>query len=799
MRVVLRFGLVGLFCVGLAVAVVVGLTQPEISKTIQEMVDRQAREPVVEADETIAPEALDRALNSPPFPLFSTGGFESAGYPTAGRYMAPIADRSSLEEIQRAVSGRARRGIAELSAELNGIPRLAPDGGIRRLRTRAAIGYLSMYEGQFDEAAKWIELALTEGEGAGMPPGLRANLEALLGVIHLRRGETENCVACLGPSSCIFPIAEEAVHQFPSGSREAIDHFTSYLAQRPEDLGVRWLLNLAYMTLGEYPERVPPGLLVPLDRMGSKVDVGRFENVASKVGLGSRGPNMAGGSLFDDFNGDDWPDVLTTSFDADLGASLFLNRGDGTFDDHSETSGLASQPLAVNASQADFDNDGNLDVLMVRGGWETPFRLSLMRNQGDGTFEDVTVKAGLAEPIASHSGAWGDFDNDGFVDLFVCGEYAAAPEDGLFGGEGSLMVSDPRNRCRLYWNRGDGTFENVAEAAGVLNDRYAKGAAWGDYDDDGRLDLYVSNFGAGNRLYHNNGDGTFTDVAARLGVSQPISSFACWFWDFDNDGRLDLFVNDYQGDLYDVAASALGEPAHSTSHPRLYRNLGEEGFRDVSTEAGLDRIALAMGASFGDIDNDGFLDIYLATGLPGYSALMPNLLFKNESGRRFEDVTIASGTGHLQKGHGVSFADWDDDGDLDLFVESGGAVPGDRAFNLLFQNPGPKRHWLKVRLVGTRSNRAALGAKIRVDVKRADGTMRSIYRRVGGGSSYGGNSLVELIGLGDATEVASLTINWPSSGVSQTFHGLEADRTVEITEGSDALRVVAGRSGEMDD
>ena len=199
-----------------------------------------------------------------------------------------------------------------------------------------------------------------------MPAGLRANLEALLGVIHLRRGETENCLDCRGPSSCILPIAAAAVHQRPSGSREAIRHFRAYLDQRPEDLGVRWLLNIAYMTLGEYPDMVPPGQLIPLEPFRSPRDVGRFENVAPRVGLGVRGANMAGGSIFDDFTGDGLPDILTSSFDVDLGASLFVNRGNGTFEDRSGPSGVASQPLAVNTSQADFDNDGWLDVLLLR-------------------------------------------------------------------------------------------------------------------------------------------------------------------------------------------------------------------------------------------------------------------------------------------------------------------------------------------------------------------------------------------------------------------------------------------------
>jgi FG-GAP-like repeat/ASPIC and UnbV len=781
-------GLGAIGCVALAVGGSILLTDPQASATIDRAVRWGSRQ---------IPSRPSGGQHSPvppsagPFPLFSSRGFETAGFGTAGRYTGTIVDRGSLAQVRAAVKGRAERGIEDLSARLRSIAPDSPDSALLRFQLQASMALLLMYEGKFDEAAISTRSALAERTETQVPADLRANLEALLGVISLRRGETENCIECVGPSSCIFPIALEAVHQRPSGSREAIRHFLAYLNKRPEDLGVRWLLNIAYMTVGEYPDKVPPGYLIPLEPFRSRLYVGRFENVAQPAGLNVRGANMAGGSVFDDFSGDGLPDILTSSFDVDLGASLFVNRGDGTFEDRSVSSGLASQPLAVNTSQADFDNDGHLDVLLLRGGWETPYPLSLLRNKGGGVFEDVTTTAGLAEPIASHSGAWGDFDNDGNVDLFVCGEFGTTDQDGLYPGAGNLSLSDPRNRCRLYRNRGDGTFVNVAETALVCNDRFAKGAAWGDYDGDGFIDLYVSNFGGGNRLFHNRGDGTFDDVAPQLGLTKPEHGFSCWFWDFDNDGRLDLYVCGYSGDLQAAVASALGLPTSPETHPRLYRNLGAAGFRDVTTDAGLDRVILAMGSSFGDIDNDGFLDFYLGTGLPGYSALVPNLLFKNVDGRRFEDVTSASGTGHLQKGHGVSFADWDSDGDLDLFVESGGAVPGDKAYNLLFANPGNGRHWLKIKLVGTKTNRAALGAKIQVDLKQPDGSIRSIYRQVGGASSYGGNSLVEHIGLGDTQSDVNVKITWPASRSRQTLEGIAIDQFIELTEGIESPRVLS--------
>ena len=406
--------------------------------------------------------------------------------------------------------------------------------------------------------------------------------------------------------------------------------------------------------------------------------------------------------------------MFTSSVNGELGACLFISRGDGTFEDRSAAAGLGAQVYALNTAHADYDNDGNLDVVLLRGAWENPARLSLLRNKGGGVFEDVTMACGLGEPLTTQSAVWGDYDNDGLVDLFVCGE---------FHGESP----DPRNLCRLYHNQGDGTFKNVAERAGVANERFAKGSAWGDYDGDGRLDLFVSNLDGPCRLYHNEGDGRFRDVALKVGVAGPAyhHSFSCWFWDFDNDGRLDLFVNDYNSTLADVAASYLGLKPKDAGHPRLYRNLGAEGFRDVSVEAGLDRPIPAMGANFGDIDNDGYLDAYFGTGWTSYSGLVPNVLLKNIEGRRFEDVTDSTRTGHLQKGHGVSFVDWDCDGDLDLFIVLGGAYPGDQAFNVLFQNPGHGRHWLKVKLVGTKTNRSALGARIEVELERAQRRRRA--------------------------------------------------------------------------
>lgn len=729
---------------------------------------------------TPAPQADSRPVDRAPFSL-DNAQIADAGVVLANLYTGEGSDSRSLDEFKAAIAQRAPQALAAIEAQLKQLGQPSGRDAIAAAGLYFKRSSLEMYEGRFDDARASIEQAMTRGRAAGMPDSDEAAMTALLGIIALRRGEVENCIHCVGPSSCILPIAKEGVHTVPAGSREAIEHFNRYLEMVPGDLRVRWLLNLAHMTLGQYPQQVPPQFVVPLDTLESTADVGRFRNVAPLVGLTARGPNQAGGSLFDDFTGDGLPDLLVTSLDVDRGASLFVNRGDGQFEDRSDQAGLADQVYALNLARADIDNDGDLDVVLLRGGWETPMRLSLLRNEGQGSFADVTIEAGLDEPIATEAAAWGDYDNDGLVDLFVCGEYRSP-----FGD--NPAEPDPRNRCRLYHNEGRGRFVDVAEAAGVAEEQCSKGCAWGDYDGDGRLDIFVSCYNTRCRLFHNEGSGKFRDVAQELDVTGPERGFACWFWDYDNDGRLDLYVNDYRTSLAEFVAVSLKAPIKRWSQPRLYRNLGDDGFEEVSSTVGLDRAMMPMGANFGDVDNDGYLDFYQGTGRMALEALVPNLMFKNDSGRRFDDVTISSGTGHLQKGHGISFADWDCDGDLDLFVTAGGGVPGDRAYNLLFENPGHGRHWLKVKLAGTRSNRAALGAQLQAVVEGADGTRRSIFRTIGNNGSFGGNSLVESLGLAEASVVAELIVTWPTSGTTQTFRNIPADQAIEITEGAEGFQ-----------
>ena len=308
--------------------------------------------------------------------------------------------------------------------------------------------------------------------------------------------------------------------------------------------------------------------------------------------------------------------------------------------------------------------------------------------------------------------------------------------------------------------------------------------AAGDYDDDGDPDFYVSNFRGANFLYRNNGDRTFTDVAAAAGVPGADRGFPAWFFDYDNDGRDDLFAASYFLSLEETARSYLGLPLNAAPM-KLYRNAGSGRFVDVTTAAGLNKALMPMGANFGDIDNDGFLDIYLGTGSPSYVSLAPSLLLRNKAGQSFADVTVSSGTGEMHKGHGVAFADLDGDGDDEIVFKVGGAAPGDAHAFRLFQNPGHGNDWLGVKLVGVRSNRAAIGARLKVTVEGADGARRSMHRTVNSGGSFGASPLEQHVGLGKASRVVEVEVRWPASGTRQVFTDVPKNQVIEIREMAD--------------
>src|SRR6202522_2491778 len=631
-----------------------------------------------------------------------------------------------------------------------------------------------------DELEKQYAAALVEAHGGNMREAIEhweicfriaqtdlpdrvPLIEEVLGDALLHKAEMDNNVSHLPGNRCICPPAPPATYpkyKETADVEKAIQYFSKYLEARPDDLEVKWILNLAYMTLGEYPDGVPAKYRIaePAREVPGE-SVGRFVDVAHEAGLDSF--QLSGGVIVEDFENRGLFDVVTSSYDVCGHLLYFHNNGDGTFSDRSEATGLAKIAAGANVIQADYNNDGCMDILVLRGGWQVPMPLSLLRNNCDGTFTDVTRESGLADHLfATQTAAFADIDNDGWIDLFV---------------------ADEQGPSQLYHNRGDGTFENISLGAGVDRTRFTKGVVTGDYDNDGYPDFFVSNIRGDNFLYHNNHDWTFTDVAASAGVQQSWQSFGTWFFDYDNDGWPDLFVASDYASVEETMRTYLGL-GHNAGPMKLYKNMRNGTFKDVTTEVGLDKVFMPMGANYGDVDNDGFFDIYLGTGNPSYASLLPNVLLHNKEGKFFTDVTASSGTGELHKGHAVAFADIDNDGDEDLLAEIGGAVPGDSHAFRLFENPGNGNDWISLHLVGVKTNRAAIGARIKVTVQNESKATRSIYRTVGSGGSFGASPLTQHIGLGKSARVIDLEVWWPTSNSRQNFSNVATDQFLEIKE-----------------
>ena len=588
-----------------------------------------------------------------------------------------------------------------------------------------------------------------------------------LGLAYLRIGENENCVNCANGESCILPIRNLGVHEKQDGSKMAVKHFELLLEKEPDHVAARWLLNIAYMTLGQFPDRVPSEFLIAPDRFESTVEFPRFKNIATTCGLSTI--SLSGGAIVDDFDADGDLDVVTSSWDTNHQMRFFKNS-DGQFTDATNEANLTGLYGGLNLIHADYDNDDDLDIYVMRGAWMGELgRMpnSLLQNDGNGHFRDVTFESGMSEHYPSQTAAWLDFDNDGDLDLYVGNEIYP---------------------CQLFRNDGE-QFVDVAEDANVGNEEFVKGVTCGDFNNDRFPDIYVSNQGGNNRLYVNNRNGKFTDMAEELGVTGPNMSLPTWFWDYNQDGILDIFVGSYSDGQSYISQKYLDEPP-SAELCRLYEGDGNGGFRDVAEERLLTHHTQTMGANFGDLDNDGFPDFYLGTGYPNYDGLMPNLMFWNRFGEAFSDVSAAGGFAHLQKGHAIAFADIDDDGDQDVFQEMGGAFPGDGAADCLYLNPGFKNSWIKIKLIGTRSNRSAIGARIKVDTTELE-NRRSIYKWVNCGGSFGENPLRQEIGLGAAVGIERIEIYWPTTDVTQEFHNVAVNQTIEIVEGATEFSVTS--------
>jgi enediyne biosynthesis protein E4 len=463
--------------------------------------------------------------------------------------------------------------------------------------------------------------------------------------------------------------------------------------------------------------------------------------------------------------------------------TLWHQDADLKFTDITEKAGLTRKGWGMGVAVADFDNDGNLDLFVTGYGGS-----ALYRNKGNCTFEDVTDKAGVRGGGFSTGAAWADYDRDGNVDLFVsryvhvdinnlpafgstkfCQFKGAPVQCGPWGMEGETDL--------LYHNRGDGTFEEVSKKAGVDDPEkyYGLGVTWGDYDNDGWPDLFVADDATPNHLYHNNRDGTFTDEAMVGGIAlnsegQALGSMGVTWGDYDHSGRLSMFITEF-----------------ADQPNTLYKNQGARQFEDVAMSSHLGQASLPLvgwGTAFFDMDNDGWLDLFVANGhvypqmdaVKGSAAYAePMLLHRNLRNGTFEEVSKAAGIADmpLKSRRGAAFGDIANNGNIDIVVLNVGEPP-----SLLLNTNKNSNHRVLFHLVGTKSNRAAIGA--RVTIKTSGVTQFDEVR--GGGSYLSQNDLRLHFGLGPATRIDSVEVRWPS-GKTESFKDVAGDKIYTIVEG----------------
>jgi enediyne biosynthesis protein E4 len=487
-----------------------------------------------------------------------------------------------------------------------------------------------------------------------------------------------------------------------------------------------------------------------------------------------------------DFDGDGWQDIYFVNgrdlYNRGISVhnALYRNNRDGTFTDVTDKAGVPGTGYGLGCVWGDYDNDGFPDLFVTQYG-----RNVLYHNNGDGTFTDVTDKAGVAGlefGTLFHSGAtFFDYDRDGKLDLYVGGYVALGPDSKRYCQLGGVRSSCPPQAYGgspdiLYHNNGDGTFTNVTKVAKIYQPEgknLSVGA--GDYDNDGWPDIFVANDGLYAYLYHNEHNGTFTEVGLPAGMAvagqgQIMAAMCISLGDYDNDGWLDLYISDFQ---------------KSSDH--LWHNSGKGYFDEVSGPAGITvptREVLSFGGGFFDYDNDGWLDLFIANGhvYPEVEQVTPeihykqiNTLFHNEGNGKFVETTRLAGIGARKPyvGRGVAFADFDNDGFIDLVVGNNGDPP------LLLHNSGNNgNHFINFKLVGVKSNRDAMGARVRV----VAGGISQIREIAGGGSYLSQSDLRANFGLGKATRAETVEVQWPS-GQHQVFRNVEVDKFYLIEEG----------------
>jgi tetratricopeptide (TPR) repeat protein len=585
----------------------------------------------------------------------------------------------------------------------------------------------------FAESIRYFQLALERN----VPVQQRAEILREIGASHYRAGQ--------------YIEAARAFYRAMEALPNAVD---------------AWLLRVSVDQSGQKDFAIPSGMDFPLAEAAPAPASLSFRDAAREFGVNRFDGN--GTCAFGDIDGDGREDLLLAGSGTFLGA--YRNEGD-RFREVTEQFGLAGVPSGYSLNLIDYDNDGRLDLYMAMNGWNGPMPNRLYRN-ASGRFVAVPKAGGADDPGSGFVSVWGDLDNDGFIDLVVAN---GVLKDG----------STPQ----VYRNRGDGTFVNVTLAAGIKEPptHGTIGAALGDYDRDGDLDIFFNGLvNSPNRLYRNDGGMRFTDVSRASGVAaQPLhNGFVAFFTDYNNDGWPDLLVTSLAP--WDAVVGGLMKtfrtPDRGALHAdstRLFRNRRDGTFQDVTAEAGLGYPMGVMGAGVADLDNDGHVDFYFGTGDPQLSRIEPNRWFHNEGNGTFRDVTRWLNLSQPgKKGHGVCFTDIDRDGDLELYAQLGGHYSGDHAENAFYRNlKGSDNNWLQVELEGVKSNRFGIGATV---VVTAGDLTQS--REMKGSEGFGATSAYLLhFGLGRRSKIDSVEVRWPG-GRAQRIDPPKINSRIRVKE-----------------
>ena len=380
--------------------------------------------------------------------------------------MAALLDQIYREQDWKTDPNKDAERIQALQTQLASNPSLRDE-----LKLREALAESQLKSGDSAAAVEQLEKirSIFKDQGLAPSPAFDKLVRDTLAISYLRLGEQENCLHYHGQDSCLYPIKAGGVHHATKGAEGALRELTAALEKDPSDLLSRWLLNIAAMTLGKYPDDVPEKWRVPPSTFASEYDIGRFYDVATDTGLIIN--NHSGGAIMEDFDGDGLLDIMVSSSGPRDQLRLFHNNGDGTCTERTAEAGLTGELGGLNIAVTDYNNDGHPDVLILRGGWwgqNGKYPMSLLRNNGNGTFDDVTEEAGLLSLHPTQTAAWADYDNDGWLDLYV-------------GHEANTTENHP---SQLFHNNHDGTFAEVAAPNALADMGFVKGVAWGDFNND---------------------------------------------------------------------------------------------------------------------------------------------------------------------------------------------------------------------------------------------------------------------------------------------------------------------------